>query len=130
MKEEQKEALNKLKEIVKNTNEEIRLSPGSGKSNTIANIVDGVFITEFLTEIGFTQIPTSGEPQYGKAISNRPKGKQIIYWNNEGYHCDYFGNKLDRNIIFVIEEDGGTRTAFNGCVYNQNDVRNILKLIH
>jgi hypothetical protein len=88
-----------------------------------------IFTDEFLKEIGFTPVECSGAPRYGKAISNRPKGKRIISWNNEGYSIDYFGNKLEPNVAFVIEEDCGTRTVFNGCAYSQDETRLILKLI-
>jgi hypothetical protein len=91
---------------------------------------DKIFTLEFLNEIGFTLIPKNDEEtnfgQYGSAKDRT--GMTIIHWNKEGASCTYFAEKLDPNNFLLIEKDGGTRTAFNGYVFNQDDVRKLLKL--
>lgn len=80
-----------------------------------------------LKELGF-KLDTYKDG-YGKASSIRMAGKTVITWNEEGYSCDYFGNPLKPNVAIAIKEDGGTRTVFNGCIYNQTDLRKIVELI-
>lgn len=51
-----------------------------------------------------------------------------LYWNEEGCSVTYFGEILEPNISLAIRKDGDTRYAFNGYVFNQDDVRRLLKL--
>jgi len=90
-----------------------------------------IFTDEFLKEIGFTleylkQSEYKPFKNYGKAKDRI--GMTIIYWNEDGASCNYFGEKLEPNNIFIIEKDGGTHTVFNGYVFNQDDVKKILNL--
>lgn len=55
-------------------------------------------------------------------------GMTIIYWNNEGHSCTYFGNKLNENISFTIEKDGGNRKVFDKYFFNKEDVKHLLEL--
>lgn len=83
-----------------------------------------IFTEDFLKEIGFTLI--SEEKSYGSAKDRT--GMTILYWNEDGHSCTYFGNKLDLNVSFSIRKDADTRTAFDGYVFSQDDVRRLLKL--
>ena len=90
-----------------------------------------IFTIKFLKEIGFTLISKEKSKYkpyqiYGKAKDRT--GMTLISWNEEGASCTYFGDKLEPNNYFCIEKDGGTRIAFNGYVFNQDDVRKILAL--
>jgi len=92
-----------------------------------------IFTDEFLEEIGFIRVNLplskfSVPGQYGKAIDKRTNGMTVLNWNNEGASCTYFGDKLDSNVSLGIGKDGGTRTVFNGYVFNQNDVKKLLSL--
>lgn len=87
-----------------------------------------IFTAAFLEEVGFTFSKGDENSQYGEAISKRPKGMTILNWNNEGHFCTYFGDKLPENVSLYIGKDGGTRTAFNGYVFNQDQVRLLLEL--
>lgn len=90
-----------------------------------------IFTNDFLKEIGFTLVKRtiskySPYQEYGEAKDRT--GMTILNWNNGGASCTYFGEKLEPNIFFVIGKDGGTRTAFNGYVFSEDDVRKLLKL--
>lgn len=86
-----------------------------------------LFDKDFLSELGFKVTEDNG--QYGKAQSLRPNGKILLYWNREGASCDYFGTPEKReNSYFRIEEDGGTRTVFNGIVYTKEQIELLLKI--
>ncbi|HRW21312.1 MAG TPA: hypothetical protein P5509_05010 [Bacteroidales bacterium] len=88
-----------------------------------------LFSKDFLKRLGFEI--TKDDGQYGKAESIRPKGKILLSWNRDGAHCDYFGTPItEYNAFFGVEEDGGTRTAFNGIVYSEQDIERILKLTY
>ena len=83
-----------------------------------------IFTEEFLKEINFTLV--SYEEGYGKAKDRI--GMTWISWNEEGRSCTYFGEKLAPNTSVGIRKDGDTRTAFEGYVFNQDDVRRLLKM--
>lgn len=90
--------------------------------------MEKIFTDEFLSQIGFKRVETSGQPQYGKAIDIRTNGMTVLTWNNEGHSCTYFGEKLNSNVALGIGKDGGTRTAFNGYVFNPQQVKDLIKL--
>lgn len=85
-----------------------------------------IFTPAFLEEIGFVLI--SFKDGYGKAIDKRTNGMTVLSWSCQGHHCTYFGEKLEPNISFGIRKDGDTRCAFNGYIFNQDDVRRLLKM--
>ena len=90
-----------------------------------------IFTPEFLKEIGFILInekPSEYKPYeiYGSAKDKI--GMTYIYWNEEGHSCTYFGDKLEPNTSVEIRKDGDTRTVFSGYVFNQEDIRQLLKL--
>lgn len=90
-----------------------------------------IFTDEFLKEIGFTLIHRKTSEfrphqEYGKARDHT--GMTILYWNEEGHSCTYFGDKLQPNNSIELRKDGNTRTAFNGYVFSQDDVKKILDL--
>jgi hypothetical protein len=90
-----------------------------------------IFTDDFLKEIGFTLTKRENSKfkpyqEYGEAKDRT--GMTIIYWNNQGASCTYFGDKLKDNVYFTIEKDGGTRTVFNGYAFSAKDVKKILKL--
>jgi hypothetical protein len=92
---------------------------------------NNIFTPEFLKEIGFTLIEEkvgkySPHPTYGSAKDKI--GITNIRWSTEGHYCTYFGEKLEPNTSFEIKKDADTRTAFNGYVFSQDDVRHLLKL--
>jgi hypothetical protein len=92
-----------------------------------------IFTDEFLKEIGFQrqvkELSSFSRPgQYGRAVDLRTNGMTILEWNNEGASCNYFGEALESNVYFGIKKDGGTRGAFNGYVFTQDDVRKLLSL--
>ncbi len=60
--------------------------------------------------------------QYGKAISNHPKGKRILEWNH-----DYYGKGIPH---LTVSEDGGTRKVFHGKIHNLEELEIILTLVH
>tara|TARA_R110000772_G_scaffold43995_5_gene101263 strand:- start:4256 stop:4525 length:270 start_codon:yes stop_codon:yes gene_type:complete len=80
---------------------------------------------DLLDELGFKVEKDDGK--YGKAICKR-SGMTVIEWNREGHSCTYFGDPLTDNISLGIGKDGGTRYAFNGYVYNEEDFRKVLSL--
>jgi hypothetical protein len=65
---------------------------------------------------------------YGCAVDKI--GMTHIYWNEEGNSCTYSGKKLEPNVSMSIRKDADTRYAFNGYVFNQDDVRRLLKLTY
>lgn len=83
------------------------------------------FSKEFMKELGFKTVKDDGV--YGKAIDIKTNGMTVIYWNREGRSCTYFGEKLEKNIAVEIRKDADTRTAFNGYIFNQYDIRELLK---
>ncbi len=90
-----------------------------------------IFTKEFLKEIGFTLIKeekSKFEPfkLYGSAKDKI--GLTIISWSEEGHSCTYFGKKLKNNTSVRITKDGGTRTVFDGYVFNQNEIKLLLNL--
>lgn len=90
-----------------------------------------IFTDEFLKEIGFILTERrigkfSPNPEYGSAKDRT--GMTIINWCNEGHSCTYFGEELPDNVSMEIKKDGGTRHAFNGYAFSQDDVRQLLKL--
>jgi hypothetical protein len=89
-----------------------------------------IFTPEFLKEIGFTFVETASTKSrpdiYGCAKDKI--GLTHLYWNNEGAGVTYFGDKLDPNTYLTIKKDAETRTVFNGYVFTQDDVRQLLKL--
>jgi len=85
-----------------------------------------IFTDDFLKEIGFKFSKGDEDSQYGEAVSLMPRGMTVINWNNEGHFCTYFGDKLKENVSVSIKKDAGSRTAFNGYVYSQDDVRMLL----
>lgn len=90
-----------------------------------------IFTPEFLKEIGFNLIKEEKSEYSPYQIYGQAKdrtGMTIIYWNEQGAGCTYFGEKLEENNYFLIEKDGGTRTVFNGYVFNQEDVKKVLSL--
>lgn len=88
---------------------------------------EDLFDKDFLKEIGFEVTEDNG--QYGKAVSIRPKGKILLSWNRDGANCDYFGTPEPRkNAFFGIQEDGGTRSTFNGIVYTREQIELLTNL--
>jgi hypothetical protein len=88
-----------------------------------------IFTDEFLEEIGFKRAPIkTPDIRCGKAIDKKTGGMTVITWNTTGHSCTYFGDKLPQNVSVGIGKDGGTRTAFNGYVFTQDDVRKALSL--
>lgn len=81
---------------------------------------------EFMEKIGFKT--TSDDGIYGEAIDIRTNGMTKINWNREGRNKTYFGEKLEPNIAVEIRKDGGTRIAFNGYIFHQGDLRDLLKM--
>lgn len=102
--------------------------------------MEKLFTDEFLDSIGFkrqtsykTENFNTGEMTthevkypYGRAIDKRTNGMTVLQWNDEGQRTSYFGEKIPDNTIFLIGKDGGTRTVFNGYVYDVDDVKFIL----
>lgn len=99
-----------------------------------------IFTSEFIKEIGFIQqheyisenfkgVKTTYkvEPPCGRAIDCRTNGMTVLSWNTDGPGINYFGEKIRENaIFFTIGKDGGTRNAFNGYIWTQDDVRDLL----
>ncbi len=79
----------------------------------------------FMKELGFRT--TKDDGQYGQAKCIRTNGMTTIAWNREGRHCTYFGEKLEPNISVEIRKDCGTRLAFNGYIFNERELKDILK---
>ena len=92
------------------------------------NTTDEIFTDEFLEEIGFKRVHCGGFPEYGRALDKRTNGMTVLAWNNKGASCNYFGEPVEKNIHFGIRKDADTRYAFNGKVFNQDDVRRLLHL--
>lgn len=65
---------------------------------------------------------------YGTAESLFPKGMTIINWNTRGCSCTYNGDKLQPNIAISVMKDGGTRTVFNGYIFNEEQLKTIINL--
>lgn len=89
------------------------------------------FITEkLLKELGFNLVSykksefSKQETMYGYATN----GMTTINWATDGHHCTYFGKDLEPNIGVCIKKDGGTRTAFNGYCFTEEDFRKVLQL--
>ncbi len=93
--------------------------------------MEKIFTPEFIKEIGFVLVyeKNSEFPPYQiyGFIKDRT-GMTHIQWNEDGHSCTYFGVPLEQNVSMEIKKDAGTRTAFNGYVFNQDDVRNLLRL--
>lgn len=92
-----------------------------------------IFTPEFLKEIGFKLVKEEKSKYpphqiYGEAIDVRTNGMTVINWNEEGAGCTYFGEKLEPNTWVYVGKDGGTRAAFNGYVFTQDDMRKVLQL--
>lgn len=90
-----------------------------------------IFTPEFLEEIGFTLVEQKvgkykPHPTYG--VAKDRIGLTYIRWSTEGHSCTYFGDKLEPNTSFEIRKDADTRYAFNGYVFTQDDVRQLLNL--
>jgi hypothetical protein len=90
-----------------------------------------IITNTLLKELGFTLISRTNSTfspyqVYGKAKDKT--GMTLIHWNEEGASCTYSGDKLEPNNYLTIEKDGGTRTVFNGYVFNKEDVIHLLKL--
>jgi len=81
---------------------------------------------EFMSKVGFKT--TSDDGVYGEAICVRTNGMTVINWNREGRNCTYFGEKLEPNIAVTIKKDGGTRTAFNGYIFREDQLGDLLKM--
>jgi hypothetical protein len=93
--------------------------------------MEKIFTPEFLKEIGFKLVYekiSEYKPNlpYGYAVDRC--GMTHIYWNESGHGVTYFGDPLEPNISMSIRKDADTRYAFNGYVFNQDDVRKLLKL--
>ena len=94
---------------------------------------EDIFTPEFLKEIGFVLVSLKKSDDtkdkfYGHAMDEATQGMTVLYWNTEGHSCTYFGEDLEPNTSFRIGKDADTWTAFNGYVFNQDDVRRILNL--
>lgn len=93
--------------------------------------MEKIFTEEFLKEIGFTLVYdkiSAFKPNKPYGCAKDRCGMTHIYWNEDGHSCTYFGDKLEENYSFGIRKDADTRYAFNGYVYNQDDVRKLLSL--
>ena len=93
--------------------------------------MEKIFTPEFLKEIGFGLISekiSEFKPNLPYGSAKDRYGMSYIYWNENGYSCTYFGMPLEPNYAMSIRKDGDTRTAFNGYVFNQDDVSTVLKL--
>lgn len=95
------------------------------KGKTFLNL----FTDELLEELGFKLeyrkiSKFSPFQEYGRAKS----GMTTLSWNTEGAFCTYHGEPNKDNNIFYIGKDCDTRTAFNGYVFNQEDIRKVIKL--
>mgnify|MGYP001615981581 CR=1 FL=1 len=86
---------------------------------------------ELLTELGLTLVSLEESKHradvfYGKAIGKG--GMEELTWNTSGAHCTYSGVILPANVDVCLKKDGGTRTAFNGYVFTQDDLRKVIQL--
>ena len=93
--------------------------------------MEKIFTEEFLKEIGFTIVyekTSDFKPFQIYGCAKDKIGLTHIYWNEDGHHCTYFGDKLEPNTSVSIKKDADTRTAFNGYVFSQDDVRKLLTL--
>ena len=89
-----------------------------------------IFTDEFLEEIGFKRVKIDSPENYGKAIDKRTNGMTVLTWNTEGHSVTYFGEPLEENTALGIGKDAGTRKAFNGYVFTQEDVKRLLQLTY
>jgi hypothetical protein len=90
-----------------------------------------IFTPEFIKEIGFILVYlkiSEFKPNKPYGCAKDKIGLTHIYWNEDGCSCTYFGEKLEPNLSMLVRKDADTRTVFNGYVFNQDDVRNILRL--
>lgn len=90
-----------------------------------------IFTPEFIKEIQFVLVSEKVSEYKPHEIYGTIKdriGMTYIHWNEQGHHCTYFGTPLEPNTSVTVRKDGDTRTAFNGYVFTQDDVRQILKL--
>lgn len=85
------------------------------------------FNEAFLKENNFKLIRDDGK--YGYAESIKPNGYVTLEFNRGGIGLSYLGDKLEPNIAIGLKLDGGTRTAFNGIIYSEEDFITVLKLI-
>jgi len=93
--------------------------------------METIFTDGFLKEIGFTLIKrevSKFSPYRVYGCAKDRIGMTYLYWNNEGHSCTYFGDKLESNVSFSIKKDSDTRIAFNGYVFNSDEVKLLLKL--
>lgn len=93
------------------------------------------YILTHLEEAGFNlveyNVRTDRTEQYsatGKAIDKRTNGMTILYWNTRGHSVTYFGTPLPKNISLNIRKDGDTRNAFNGYIFNPQQLNLLLNL--
>lgn len=85
------------------------------------------FDKDFLKENNFKLKKDDGK--YGYAQSIKPNGYVTLEFNRGGIGLSYLGDKLEPNIAIGLKLDGGTRTAFNGIIYSEEDFITVLKLI-
>lgn len=79
---------------------------------------------EFMLENGFKTVSDDGV--YGEAVDIR-SGMTTINWNRKGHTVTYFGEILKPNIAVMIQKDNKSRTAFNGYIFSQFDLRKLLE---
>lgn len=91
--------------------------------------IQPIFTNEFLDDIGFYRDfeNTTDLYKYGRAVDKKG-GMTIISWNNEGRSLTYRGNPLKPNVSVTIYKDAGTRTVFNGYVFNAKQLKLLLEL--
>ena len=80
----------------------------------------------FMKSIGFKT--TKDDGIFGEAKDIKSNGMTIINWNRNGRIYSYFGKKLDKNIDISIKKDGGTRTAFDGYIFCEHQLKELLEL--
>ena len=80
----------------------------------------------FMKELGFKT--TKDDGVYGEAIDIRTNGMTVSNWNREGHSCTYFGETLKPNISIQIRKDSGSRTVFNGYIFYQDKLKDLLEL--
>lgn len=83
------------------------------------------FSKAFMKELGFKT--TKDDGIYGEAKCIRTNGMTVINWNRQGSTLTYFGDKLETNIGVEIRKDGGTRTAFNGYIFHEDQLKDLLE---
>lgn len=84
------------------------------------------FSKSFMKDLGFKT--TKDDGTYGVAKDIRTNGMTVIYWNRGGHSCTYFGDKLEKNISVTIRKDGDSRTAFNGYIFHENQLKDLLEM--